>query len=555
MSLAGVYCQDYQSSLEFIGVEYLAAVLRNAHYPVIIKEIPFTKEECFGQEMDELLLPVPQVVGLTAFLPDFEILEMAVREVRSRIPNTFIFLGGPFPTVFPEELFSNLPELDAIILGEGEYTTLELVDRLKSGESLSGLEGVWYKKDGIIDTNPRRTPIAQLDDLPFPERDFLKGKTHALISSSRGCLGSCTFCNERNLLNYGGKVWRGRSALRIVDEIEMITLKYGINDFVFTDSSFEDPGYIGLKRIGEIAQSITERDLHIYFTCYMRADSIKESELDLLNILHKAGMTSVFTGIEAGSASMLRLFGKRATVSDNEASIQLFKKTEIYHRIGFIMFTPETMLEDVEENIHFLIRNGFCYDLQKVKSVLGVYQTSPLYQRFRDKKLIDQSISYRKSTNYTFIDPRVELLLVLYNKLNDQTPYEALHLCESLLSKVYVHYPGSLGLQKFKKTINQVKLFLNTEYGKIVLDIINIVKQEELNYNLHQNLRIVMPKAKKVVEQMLLVNEKVKEMEQMLQEGQQQFIILNCSNQEFMNDLVHKQHQGVLQAIDRRKIK
>lgn len=554
ISLAGIYRQDYQTSLEFLGIEYIAAVLRNNCYPVKIKEIPFLKETGFAEhELEEIFEPKPDVIGLTAFLTDYKILEMAVYEIKKRLPNVFLFLGGPFPTVFAKELFLNLPQLDAVVIGEGEYSTLEMVQRLENGESLKDLKGIWYRENTGIISNPRREPIKNLDDLPPPERDFLFGKTHALISSSRGCVGHCTFCNERNLLNYGGKVWRGRSPEKVVDEIESIVNKFGINDFVFSDSSFEDPGPKGLQRIGKLAELILDRGLKIYFTSYIRADTIKKSELELLRLLHRAGMSSVFTGVEAGCDSMLKLFGKRANVADNEASIELFKKTTIYQRIGFIMFTPETTLNDVEDNVNFLIRTGFCYDLQKIKSVLGIYQTSSLHKYFSDKGLVEETISYKKSTAYRFADHRTELILALFNQLKDYTPYEILHSTESVISKSYVHYPNNIGLQNLKEMVDRAKDSLNTEYGEIVTSILNIVKHADIGENLKQNIQSVIIPFKAVQQKMLLVNKQVEIIKKELEEAQQEYILLNYSNDEFIRDLVKKQHHGVLQAINRSK--
>lgn len=554
ISIMGVYREDYQTSLEFLGIEYIAAVLREQGYPVMIKEIPFLKTGSFGKGLAEILEQKPKIIGVTAFLTDYKLLETAVAEIREQIPDSFIFIGGPFPTVFSEELFSNLPQLDAIVIGEGELTVLELVRRLEKGDSISGLEGIWYRNGNTIVANPRRKPIKNLDNLPFPSRDFLKNKTHALISSSRGCIGHCTFCNERNLLNYGGKVWRGRSPDKVVDEVENIVKAHGKNDFVFSDSSFEDPGSLGLKRIRAIAEQILERGLKVYFTCYIRADTIKERDLELLRVLHSAGLSSVFTGIEAGCDSMLKLFGKRATVADNEASIQLFKKTTIYQRIGFIMFTPETTLQDVEDNLAFLIKTGFCYDLQKTKSILGIYQTSSLHSYFSEKGLIDKTISYRKPTSYLFADKRSELMLSLLSQLKDHTPYEILHTVESMISKSYVHYPGNKGLQDFQKNVNKAKSILNTEYGKIVMYILNIVKCVKAEDNALQNLRSVLTPFKEVQHNMVRVNELVKKIQKDLEDGLSKYIMQNNTNNEFIIDLVKKQHHGVLQAINRTKV-
>ncbi|HEX2925004.1 MAG TPA: radical SAM protein, partial [Ruminiclostridium sp.] len=448
----------------------------------------------------------------------------------------------------------NLPQLDAIVIGEGEYTTLELIKRLEKAESLSGLEGVWFRqKDGQIVSNPRRKPIEKLDALPFPSRDFLSGKTHALISSSRGCIGHCTFCNERNLLNYGGKIWRGRSPENVVDEIESIVKGYGINDFVFSDSSFEDPGTLGLKRIGEIAEKILERGLKIYFTCYIRADTIKESELGLLRLLNSAGLCSVFTGVEAGCDSMLKLFGKRASVTDNEASIELFKKTAIYQRIGFIMFTPETTLQDIEDNVRFLIRTGFCYDLQKTKSVLGVYQTSSLHKYFSEKGLIEKTISYRKPTSFLFEDNKAELTLTLLSQLKDHTPYELLHAAESVISKSFVHYSDNNGLQAFRERVNRFKAVLNDEYGRIVLEILDLVRNTETSDNSQKNLRLAITPFKEIQHKMVGINRIVEDVRRELEDAWSGYIMQNSLNEEFMQDIVKKQHHGVLQAINRTK--
>lgn len=148
--------------------------------------------------------------------------------------------GGVFPTFAAEETLKN-DFIDIACIGEGEGFIVELINKLKAGESIKDIKNLAYKESGKVVINPLRQPVA-LDDLPIPDFDIFEenrfyrpmdGKVWKLfpIETSRGCLYSCSFCNspyQRKLYEkYGYKnYFRKKSVDRIREEIENVVQKY-----------------------------------------------------------------------------------------------------------------------------------------------------------------------------------------------------------------------------------------------------------------------------------------------------------------------------------------
>jgi radical SAM superfamily enzyme YgiQ (UPF0313 family) len=108
-----------------------------------------------------------------------------------------------------EETLQEIQDADFIIFGEGEETTLELLDwisRKGAPNQLSEIRGLAWRNENSIVENPPRPPINDLDALPFPDRTLIdrtlyqtksflnySNKTGS-IHTTRGCPGRCTFC-------------------------------------------------------------------------------------------------------------------------------------------------------------------------------------------------------------------------------------------------------------------------------------------------------------------------------------------------------------------------
>ena len=91
--------------------------------------------------------------------------------------------------------------------------------------------------------NRPRPLIGDLDQLPFPARDYLsiayKRYHHAVVAASRGCYHRCSFCQIAQFYRQSqGSPYRTRSARNIADEVEMLVKEHGVRSIFFVDDEF-----------------------------------------------------------------------------------------------------------------------------------------------------------------------------------------------------------------------------------------------------------------------------------------------------------------------------
>jgi len=190
---------------------------------------------------------------------------------------------GIHGTALPEEVLKIEPELDFVIRGEPEFTSLELARNLRDKIDLATVPGISYRKQKEVKHNSDRTPAKDLDKLPFPawhliEREHyimpFTDRQFLLIATSRGCPYPCKFCADAA---YYGKKLRLRSPGRIVDEMVWVQDNFGISDFLFWAESFTlKPSFAY-----EVCEEILNRDLKIRWVCNSRVDHVTLEMLEI----------------------------------------------------------------------------------------------------------------------------------------------------------------------------------------------------------------------------------------------------------------------------------
>jgi len=210
-----------------------------------------------------------------------------------------------------------------------------------------------------------------------------------------------------------GKLWRGRSPKRVVDELEYLSKTYGAKVFNFADSSFEDPGKAGKIRAREICEEIIRRNLKISAKVYMRCETFNsEDDVELLKLYKKAGIDMVNPGAEAGSDYELQFYGKNARLEDNFRTIRTLQRLDLFYVLpGFIMFGPNSTRETLMDNIDFLHELGLTGNIILPGQVLMLLRDSKLYYILEQEgRVIDDPEQYWKLPRYTFLDPLAERL-------------------------------------------------------------------------------------------------------------------------------------------------
>lgn len=329
-----------------IGLCYIAAVLEQHKISVDILDanaLDLSSKEVVA----EIHKKNPDLVGISILTPDHEYCVDVVQGLDHAFP---VIGGGPHATALPEVLLNN--GFDIIVRGEGEFTMLDLAMQ----KELQEIDGISYKKAGMIIHNPDRKPLDP-DGLPLPSRHLLPSSgvdipyrgtgtrytPWAEILTSRGCPYDCYYCNKKSL----GYKFRPRSPEKIVDEIEYLVKEYGVREFNILDDAFN----IDINRAEKICDLIIERKLNILFRCSngIRADKVNEQ---LIKKMRMAGCYYLAYGIESGVQEILDTIPKKITLQEIRDAVKLAKKYDIevtgFFMVGLIGDTPATMRKTID---------------------------------------------------------------------------------------------------------------------------------------------------------------------------------------------------------------
>ena len=351
----------YPSGQPPLGILYLAAYLRQ-HVDCEIDVIDPTFEHHPLAYMETALKAKPyDLVGISVMTPMLNEALFASRVAKGLPHDPLVVWGGPHPTVMPEQTMG-YPEVDAICLGEGEETFLELIQR---GGDPQDVAGMWYRADGEIVRNPPRPMIADISRLPFPARDLIPmdayirawysltaadpNLTGTSVIGSRGCPYSCTYCQPTLRQLFGRKV-RRRSVDDIIAELEHLKATYNIQAFMFEDDTFIANG--GWAH--EFCDRLRTCGLGLKWGCNVRADLVRR---DLLVAMREAGLVQMNMGIESGSQRVLDdIYHKRITIEQVEQAAAMANELGI--RVGgyFMLGAPTETIEEVRRTIAFAVR-------------------------------------------------------------------------------------------------------------------------------------------------------------------------------------------------------
>lgn len=328
-------------------------------------------------------------------------------------PASLIVFGSKYVTSYYKDIAlyekdKKEPCFDLLVLGDGEYTILNIINCLEKGENIDDFAN---KNENIatIKSTENKTPLPiNINELPIPERIYIKNNNSiiAYICDSHGCLGRCSFC-----CSYFHHKWCGRSAESLFHEVLTIYNNTKARIFVFTGSSFEDPGNMGKERISKFCDMVIESKLLVSFRCYLRAETFTEnkSDIELLRKMKMAGFSQVYVGIESGNDEDLQLYCKKATLNDNKKILMLLNKIGIFcGAYGFIMFNPYSNLRKISDNYYYLADNQ-PFNLNSFTTKLIVYKGTKIHDILRKENLIinKNQLTYNMIEDYYFVDKEI----------------------------------------------------------------------------------------------------------------------------------------------------
>ncbi|MDQ1331619.1 MAG: anaerobic magnesium-protoporphyrin monomethyl ester cyclase [Thermodesulfobacteriota bacterium] len=329
-----------------MGLAYIAAALEREGIEVKILDLVVFP---YSRRLLESVLKdfAPHIVGTTAVTMTFDNAIGVIRDVKNIDPSITTVMGGPHVTFCAKETMSLFPELDFIVLGEGEETITELAGAVDEDGDVSGIEGIVFRgKSGIVDNGPRKSHI-DVDSLPFPARHLLPlGRYRSLgmpvsMTTSRGCPFKCIFCAGRKMV--GAKV-RYRNPQDVVDEMESLAA-FGFRQINIADDLFTSNENHCLK----VCDEIIKRGLKLKWTSFARVDTVS---VKVLVRMREAGCHTVSFGVESGNREILKRIKKGITPEQVADAVKMCNEAGVSPHASFILGlpgeTPETLKETVE---------------------------------------------------------------------------------------------------------------------------------------------------------------------------------------------------------------
>ena len=417
------------------GMALITSYLRQQGIDTLLLQYPLWKKE----EYLKTILDCPAYLyGFQVGTENYANIRDLVEIIKENNPEGKIVYGGPFLVSMYEELLRNDPHLDAVVLGEGEYTIAELIKLLKDNNpDWKLIRGIaWLNEDDGIVVNPHREAIDNMDIMPFAARDGVEDEAYdndgkymhdVRITTSRGCTSSCTFCAVNvNSRMQKAKRWRGRDPISVVDEMEEIVGKYNVKLFNFQDSAFDDPGKLGQKRSRAICEEIIKRGLEVSIKVYYRAHPVKDGPDDIALYRHykEAGIDVIIFGVEAGSNYELELYGKTARVEDNYRCLKIMHELDLFFcHVGIIMFGPYSTFSTLRENYRFMYQNQLFYWYCIISNSLIVTPGAAIYNKMKQEGRIIPRNNYWEYPDYEFRDLKIKELALHYQHLRAIYPH------------------------------------------------------------------------------------------------------------------------------------
>ena len=339
-----------------LGLIAIGSVLKRAGHQVEILDLRISESP--DQELAAALDRFePEAVGIGIMTIESRYGFQLAETIKTLRPGMPVILGGPHCKHEPQYIL-NHPQVDIIVVGEGDITAVELIDALANKKDLATVPGIAFRRDGAIAVTPARPVIRNLDDYPQDytlvdlERYFTfkssfdffptyRNRRFLPIVTSRGCPFKCTYCHD-----IFAKSIQYRTPENVVDEMESLVRDYGIREFHIIDDTFN----LNMKRAKRIMNLILDRGLEIYMSMPngLRADFLDD---ELIDLMARAGVYRLALGIESGSRRIQDMIKKDLDISILPDVVDRLSRARISVHGFFMLGFPTETREEMHQTI------------------------------------------------------------------------------------------------------------------------------------------------------------------------------------------------------------
>ncbi len=410
---AGHDVEIYQQDINHYPDEHLTNYLNNNKYDVVGVGM------CGGYYQYQKLLKISEAINASKQRP-------------------FFMIGGHIASPEPE-YFLKKTGADAIVIGEGEETVVELVNnialqRINSPTAglLKFIKGIAYRIGEFTYINERRELIKDIDSILMPAYHLFDINSYRLLRmphcsstdfvmpvlSGRGCTFKCTFCYR---MDHG---FRPRSSKSIIREIKHLQRTYGITYIAFSDELLMS----SVKRVTELCNAFIEEGLNIKWDCNGR---LNYATPEVLKLMKEAGCVFLNYGIESVDDNVLKNMHKNLTVKQITEGVEATLNAGISPGLNIIWGNIGDTAETLAKGVKFL--NDYSDDAQMrtIRPVTPYPGCQLYYDAIENGLLKDVEDFYeRKHTNS-------DLISVNFTPYTTHEAHKLLYNANSLLIDEY----------------------------------------------------------------------------------------------------------------------
>jgi len=356
----------------------------------------------------------PDLVGFSAttsgFLDGYELAER-IKTARPAIKTVF---GGVHISSMGAILLKDFEHIDFLCQGEGEVTLAELASGIQPAQ-INGL--IWRNGDQPV-SNASRPVITDLDSLPFPAYDKLKGfpkgynlplfsyilGAGATMVTSRGCPYQCSYC-DRSVFKKG---YRFNSAEYIYEHMRHLRTQFGVRHINIYDDLFT----ANRRRIVKLCDMLISKPLGMQFNCAVR---VGQADDELLEMLKKAGCLMLSLGIETADTNLREFHKPGVRTDDISDTVKRIQAKGLRAKGLFMMGLPGETEESIQKTSDYVMS----LDLDDMNmSKFTPFHGAPIWSRIHKFGTFEEDWRKMNCINFVFVPKGIdskEKLEQLYN--------------------------------------------------------------------------------------------------------------------------------------------
>ena len=334
-----------------LGLLSIASHLEHQGFTVRLYDRTVEKislEEAFAEFPAELA-----GVSLVSFLSVYDAEEVSAFLKEKGTP---VVWGGPLASELPEAVLKN-DCVDAVSLGEGEGTWLELAKAVEAGRrDWSDIAGLALRASDGTTVRTQARPFLDLGTLPDinwrlvdVEKYFQTSygcKRMLYLYAAKGCPFSCTFCYNKDFHHC---TYRKRPLDTLLREIRFLVENYGMDGVYFADELW----CRSVKEMHEICDSLKSLHLNFVWGGQTRIGIFGPEDFAYM---YDAGCRWIFFGVESGSQEILRRMNKKIAYDKIEQTIAACKSAGIITIASFIIGYPGETVADARQTVELINR-------------------------------------------------------------------------------------------------------------------------------------------------------------------------------------------------------